>query len=62
MVFLHAFLISYYSLNIRRSSECASVWIPMMAADGGGFNRMRVAPGLVGVINAVGIAIANDDG
>ena len=62
MIFLHAFLMLYYSLNIRRSLECAIVWIPMMAADGGGFDRIRVAPGLPGVMNVFGHARANAAG
>ena len=62
MIFLHAFSALYYSLNIKRSSECTHVWIPMMAAGGVGFDRTRVAPGLVGVISEFGHATANAAG
>ena len=34
----------------------------MMAAEGGGFDRMRVAPGLAGVINAFGHTTSNAAG
>ena len=36
--------------------------IPIMADEGGGFGRMRLDPGLVGVIIASGHEIANDAG
>ena len=62
MIFLHGFLTLYYSLNIQSSFSCARVCILMMAAVGGVSERMRVAPGLVGVINEFGHTRSNAAG